>query len=247
VSATEGGVLARLIGPTDSQASFAVPAMGGAAHSRADAFGRAERHSRRVRWLKLALPIAAFAMAAGFIGYSILASPTVVSVEAEGSVFTEGKLVMASPKLEGFTKDGRPYSVIAARAIQDVAQQDIINLEGIDAKMPVEKDIWARVEAKSGIYDRAANTLEVKSDILVTTTDGMVAKLKSAFLDIAKGSLKTADAVDIQLHGSKVTADSMAVLENGKLIIFEKRVRMNIDPEEMKAAEAARGATDASN
>ena len=92
--------------------------------------------------------------------------------------------------------------MIAARAIQDVAQQDIVNLEGIDAKMPVEKDNWATVEAKSGIYDRTANTLDVKSDISVTTTDGMVAKLKSAFLDIGKGNLKTADPVDIQLHGS---------------------------------------------
>ncbi len=221
--------------------------MGGDALSRADAFGRAERHSRRVRWLKLALPLAAAAMATGFVGYSFLASPAAVSVEAEGAVFTEGKLVMASPKLEGFTKDGRPYSVIAARAVQDFELQDIINLEGIDAKMPVEKDNWARVEAKSGIYDRTANTLDVKSDILVTTTNGMVAKLKSAFLDIAEGSLKTTDPVDIQLNGSRVTANSMAVLENGKLVVFETRVRMNIDPARMKAAQAASGGTDASN
>ena len=101
--------------------------------------------------------------------------------------------------------------------------------------------------AKSGIYDRAANTLDVKSDILVTTTDGMVAKLKSAFLDIAKGNLKTADRVDIQLHGSRITANSMAVLENGKLVVFETRVRMNLDPVKMKAAQAASGGIDASN
>jgi lipopolysaccharide export system protein LptC len=238
-------MLARSIGPTGSQASVAIPDV--MTRSRVEAFGRAERHSRRVRGLKLALPLAAVAMAAGFVGYSFLSTPGAVSVEAEGSAFTEGKLVMANPKLEGFTKDGRPYSMVAARAVQDFEQQGIINLEGIDAKMPVETDNWARVEAKSGIYDRTANTLDVKSDILVTTTDGMVAKLKSAFLDISKGSMKTADPVDIQLHGSRITADSMAVLENGKRILFETRVRMNIDPTEMKAAQAAKGGTDASN
>jgi lipopolysaccharide export system protein LptC len=237
----------RSIGSTDTQASFAIPIAGDVTHSRVDAFGRAERHSRRVRLLKLALPLAAIGMAAGFVGYSFLSTPVAVSIDTEGSAFTEGKLVMASPKLEGFTKDGRPYLVVASRAIQDFAQQDIINLEGIDAKMPVERDNWARVEAKSGVYDRAANTLDVKSDITVTTTNGMVAKLKSAFLDIRKGSLKTPDPVDIQFNGSKITADSMALLENGKLVIFEKRVRMNIDPVQMKAAQAARGDTNASN
>jgi lipopolysaccharide export system protein LptC len=75
----------------------------------------------------------------------------------------------------------------------------------------------------------------------------MVAKLKSAFLDIANGSLKSATPVDIQSHGSRVTADSMSVLENGKRVIFESRVRVYIDPVQMKAAQAARGDTNASN
>ena len=85
------------------------------------------------------------------------------------------------------------------------------------------------------------------TDIIVTTTDGMVAKLKSAFLDIANGSLKSTTPVDIQSHGSRITADSMSVLENGKRVIFETRVRVYIDPVQMKAAQAARGDTNASN
>ena len=141
-------------------------------------------------------------LAAGFAGYSFVSTPTPVAIETEGSAFTEGKLVMNSPKLEGFTEDGRPYSVNATRATQDFDKQDIISLDGIDAKMPIEAENWARVEAVSGVYDRTANTLDVPTDILVTTTDGMVAKFKSAFLDIANGSLKSTTPVDIQSHGS---------------------------------------------
>ena len=216
-------------------------------HTRAEAFGLAERHSRRVRRLKVILPLIAIVLTAGFVGYSFISTPAPVNIEMEGSAFTEGKLVMNSPKLEGFTKDGRPYSVNATRATQDLDKQDIISLDGIDAKMPVEAENWARVEATSGIYDRIANTLDVPTDIIVTTTDGMVAKLKSAFLDIANGSLKSTTPVDIQSHGSRVTADSMSVLENGKRVIFESRVRVYIDPVQMKAAQAAKGDTNASN
>jgi lipopolysaccharide export system protein LptC len=237
--------LARSIEPTGTHADFATG--GDAANSRAEAFGRAERHSRRVRRLKVALPLLAILLAAGFVGYSFLSTPPSVAIQTEGQAFAEGKLVMNSPKLEGFTKDGRPYSVNATRAIQDFDKQDIVNLDGIDAKMPVEADNWAKVEAVSGIYDRTANTLDVPTDILVTTTDGMVAKLKSAFLDINGGSLKSATPVDIQSHGSRITADSMAVLENGKRVVFETRVRVFIDPVQMKAAQAARGEVNASN
>ena len=85
------------------------------------------------------------------------------------------------------------------------------------------------------------------TDILVTTTDGMVAKFKSAFLDIANGSLKSTTPVDIQSHGSKITAGSMTVLENGKRVIFETKVRVYIDRVQTKAAQAAKGDVNASN
>jgi len=237
--------LARTIESTGTHADFAIG--GDAANTRAEAFGRAERHSRRVRRLKVVLPLLAVLMVAGFVGYSFISTPAAGTIQTEGTVFEEGKLVMNSPKLEGFTKDGRPYSVNATRAVQDFDKQDIINLDGIDAKMPVEVDNWAKVEAVSGVYDRAANTLDVPTDILVTTTDGLVAKLQSAFLDINNGSLKSTTPVDIQSHGSRVTAGSMAVLDNGKRVVFETRVRVHIDPVQLKAAQAARREADASN
>lgn len=200
-----------------------------------------------MRRLKVLLPTLAILMVAGFAGYSFLATPGSAAIESASVATAEGKLVMDAPNLEGFAGDGRPYSVSASRATQDLDRQDIINLDGIDAKMPIQQENWARVETTSGVYDRMANTLDVPTDILVTTTDGLVAKLKSAFLDINNGSLKSSSPVDIQSHGSRITADSMAVLDSGKRVIFETRVRVHIDLAQMKAAQAARGEANASN
>jgi len=69
--------------------------------------------------------------------------------------------------------------------------------------------------------------------------------LKSAFLDIGKGIMKTDDPVDITRNGSRVTSDTMTVQDNGKVVVFEKRVRVNIDPATMKAAENSDGAANA--
>ena len=131
-------------------------------------------------------------------------------------------------------------------ATKDKIKQGIIDLEGIDAKLPVASDNIVAVNAAHGIYDRDANTMDLTSDVTVTTTDGLAAKFKSVFLDMGKGSMKTDSPVDVSRGGSRISADSMSVEDNGKLVVFENRVRVNIDPAGLKAAEAKSGEQNAS-
>lgn len=233
---------------TSNDADFAIPAAGSVSRDRIQAFGRAERHSRVVRRLKFLLPLTALTIAGVFIVYSYVLPPEGVSVGAESAAFSEGKLVMANPKLEGFTKDNKPYSMTATRATQEFDQQGIVDLEGISARMPIEAGNWAQVEAETGIFDRTANTIQLNTNVMVTTTDGMVAKLHTAFLDIDKGTLKSDDPVDIQMKGSRITSDAMTVLENGRVVVFDRRVRMNIDAGQVKSAQQqGSGGINASN
>lgn len=209
------------------------------------AFGNAQRHSQRVRFLKLALPLAAAIIAVAFPVYSYMVAPVAVPVKTENSAFSDGKLVMANPKLEGFTKQNLPYSMNAVRAVQDASKESIIELEGIDAKLPIDEKTTATINAARGIYDRENNTIDLDSAVTVSTSDGMVVKLKSAFLDMGKGNMKTSDPVDITRDGSRISSDTMSVENNGKVLIFEKRVRVNIDPAKLKTAENQSGETNA--
>jgi lipopolysaccharide export system protein LptC len=238
----KAGDLARSI-----DAGFEVP-QAGASQARAAAFHRASRHSRRVRWLKFLIPAAAVAMMAGFALHSWLSTPAAPSVEVEGTAFSEGKLIMDSPRLEGLTSDGKPYRMTAERAIQTIDDEGIIDLEVVEARIPADDGNWARVVAPAGVYDRAANTLSLSRDIVVTTTDGAVARLSSALLDIAASTLKSSEPVQLERHGSWVTAASMEMLEGGKRLIFETRVRMNIVPASADAGkQQASGGTNAVN
>ena len=235
-------MLARPNEPTNAETVLAPPVPGSA---RVDAFDLAQRHSRRVRVLKFAVPLIAAVIAVAFPVYSYLAAPVSIAVQADGSAFADGKLVMANPKLNGFTKQKLPFSLTALRAIQDVRKQGIIDLEGINAKLPIATDNVASVNATRGIYNRDGNTMNLTSDVTVTTTDGVEAKFKSVFLDMGKGSMKTDEPVDVSRGGSRITADSMSVQDNGKVLVFENRVRVDIDPASLKAAEAKSGESNA--
>lgn len=240
-------MLARPIDTSGGGGGVAVESAIALATSRTEAFDVATRHSRRVGILKLALPLAAIGLAALFGIYSYLAAPPALEVKTEGTAFSEGKLVMAKPQLNGFTRENLPYSMTADRAVQDPAKQGVVELVGIDAKLPISADKVADVVAIRGVYDREGNTLDLTDQVTVKTTDGMVAKLKSAYLDMGSGAMKTNEPVEITLDGSKITSDSMAMLENGKVVVFEKRVRVDIDPARMKAAQNGSGGGSAAN
>lgn len=220
----------------------------------AEAFRRARRHSRLVGALKVALPLAAVLIALAFAAYSFVLTPGQVSIDIAGTSYSDGKLTMAHPKLDGFTRDNRPYSMTAARAVQEIGNTDSIELQEITASLPVDDENWATVKAERGIYDRRKNTLDIAGDMTVTTADGMTARLRSARVDIATGSLATSEPVDITMQGSHIDADTMRVEERGKVLVFETRVRVTVTPERKSGEgkpggaerpEAEGGATDA--
>jgi len=208
-----------------------------------DLFETARRHSRRVRFLKRVLPIGAIAFVAVFIGAVYFSSPGSLGFQLGSTSVENGRLVMQNPKLDGFTSDNRAYSMSASRASQIIGQGNLIDLEGIDARLPLDADDWVTVTAETGTFDRAANRLDVTSPLRARTEKGIDARLQSAHVDIASGSLETSDPVEIDLDGARVSADSMKIMDDGAVMIFENRVRMRIESDKLQSAANTSGAT----
>jgi lipopolysaccharide export system protein LptC len=226
-------MLARSTDTTDPS-SRRTAAAGGSAE-RTAIFRNAQRHSRIVRVLKIALPALAVTMAALFIFQSYRPAP-LVDISAEASAVSEGKLVMGSPKLEGYTEDKRPYSISALRAVQDISNEAIVELEEIAATLPISAKTSATIDTSRGIFDRTTNKLDLKSEINIRTSDGAVAKLNSALVDIGAGSMSTDKPVEIRFKNGSINSDALSVERNGKLVIFEKRVRVHIVPPKGESA-----------
>ncbi|MBV2142307.1 LPS export ABC transporter periplasmic protein LptC [Falsochrobactrum sp. TDYN1] len=201
----------------------------GASEKAATLFHAAQRHSVRVRVLKTALPVAAIAVGIVFSWYTFLATPA-APVKVEVNTGGEsGKLVMTSPQLNGYTKDNRPYSMVATKAVQDAKNSGVISLEGISAQLPVGDEGSAQVEAASGVYDNANGRLQLDKDFTVTTDNGLHAVLRSADVNLKSGQVTTDEPVDIRNGTTQIKADSMQIRDSGKVLIFENKVRVVID------------------
>ena len=149
---------------------------------------------------------------------------------------SDGRIVMAKPKMEGFDADKRPYKMNAERAIQQSASSSIVDLEKITADLPFGKAGTAKLTADSGAFDNAANKLDLKGNISFATSDGTVAALSKAKINLAANEMSSDAPVDIVTQGSHITADRMRIGKGGKVFVFEGRVRLNVDAKKVKQA-----------
>jgi lipopolysaccharide export system protein LptC len=193
------------------------------------AFKRARRHSGIVRVLKFVLPLSALLVVAvlGFVAFGVRNAPDV----NVGDIALEGdKIVMANPRLTGLTSNNESYTVEAQRALQNVKDINDIDLEGITAQLPFGAGATAKVIAPVGHLDNAKQILTLQGGFNLTTSNGLVAKLQDAVLNFETHSLKTEMPVDIRQPGTHIQAGSLSVTDGGSILVFEKRVRMTIQP-----------------
>ena len=197
------------------------------AGERAAAFAAAQRHSRLVRFLRVAILVGA----AGAITILVLIAVfdpfgRVVADLSVGGLSLDGtRVAMDRPKLAGFRKDGRPYLVNADRAIQDVLHPTKVELRGIDAEVGIAGNGASKVTAELGVYDSATEHMDLWRNIRVKSDEYDV-RLQSASIDFKAGVYLSHDPVTVVTsNGATINADSVAALDNGRELVFEGRVR----------------------
>ncbi len=203
-----------------------------------DAYAAAMRHSKRVRFLRRAIPLLCLGMVGGPLLWGVVSpfarSNTDVKV---GAVTVSGtKVRMESPRLSGFRKDQKAYVVTAADAVQDLKQPTVVELNAISGRMEQESNSFARITADWGRFDQSADRLEVKGNVRLRTDQGQEADLLSARVDMKSGDVTSQEPVEIRSKTGTINADSMTIRENGKHAIFEGRVRSVFIHDETPAA-----------
>ncbi|MEC9344208.1 MAG: hypothetical protein VYD64_10235 [Pseudomonadota bacterium] len=132
----------------------AEPHRGGFADNRSLAdFERARRHSRRVSFLKIGLPVFAALALVAMLAIPFISGSSLPSVSIGSTKIENGMLVMDNPRLNGTDANERPYQLTARKAIQDASRPTHITLEEISARLPMSDTSFASVTAGTGIFD----------------------------------------------------------------------------------------------
>ena len=191
-------------------------------------YNLAKRHSRHVRILKRVLPMCAVLIALLFVLSAGLSFSPISEVSIDKAELRQGKLVMERPKMAGFDKNNRPYDVKAQKAIQDLTKPGTVELEVIDARLPMDTSSYADLDAQSGVYDTSTEKLLLRDTVSIKGARGMDFLLKDADIDIRTGSMQSDKPVKVTSPNTQISAESIKVEDNGRRILFKDRVKMTI-------------------
>jgi lipopolysaccharide export system protein LptC len=212
-------------------------------------FAIAARHSRMVRILRVAVPAAVALSMAAIIAVSVFNPFRMLMPKLPldmGNLVVSGtKITMESPHLSGYSADRRPYELWAKTATQDVTDPDHVELKTLRAKLLTEDQSTVILDARTGLFDNKAQTLDLHKDIFLQTSTGYEARLTQAFVDMTKNTVTSEEHVDVKLTNGTLSSDRLRVYGGGELVRFEGNVVMNLDslssgaPDQPAAAPAA--------
>ncbi len=201
---------------------------------RPDAYPQALRHSKRVRLLKILLPVTALVISLIFVGVSWVRTMIPANISIGGVKIENGNIVMERPAISGRNFDGSVYLVNARRALQSIRNPYEITFEDIVAAIPLGEKTTARFSAKTGIFDRAKDLLDLPDPFDIILSSGIEIKFDSARLDIPQGSLVSADPVSIKNNGALIVAQSLQIADKGRVIILDGKVVITISPQSVR-------------
>lgn len=205
------------------------------------AFRAARRHSVRVRILRWVMFAGALTVIAG-IAVFVVFDPfhrLKNHVSVEDTSIDGTKVTMSHPKLAGYHSDGRPYQIMASSAVQDIKTPNLFELRDMDARLTMADKTVTHVTAQSGSYDSTRETMDLTSEVQISSDSGLEMRARNAHVEFKSGALVTQNPVTVAMRGNTIAADSMRMSEGGKQVTFEGHVRTTIVPAEKTEAASA--------
>jgi lipopolysaccharide export system protein LptC len=203
-------------------------------------YRRARRHSRRVRTMRILIPIL-IAVGLFVSGLLVWLNPLRLLSELPasfGRLSVSGtRMTMTEPRLAGYTRDGRRYELTANAAAQDIARADVVNLEQPRASLEMSENNKLEMQAAEGVFDRKAGVLTLRRNILLTSTEGHEARLSEAVIDMRDGSVISDKPVEVKSLQGTLRSNRLQVLKSGEIVRFDGGVVMVILPAESEPAD----------
>jgi lipopolysaccharide export system protein LptC len=209
------------------------------------AFRSARRHSRAVRILRVAIPIAVLL---GVTGISLITyfNPlrmlAKLPIDAGNLVVSGTKITMEKPHLSGFTRDERAYELSADAAKQDLTKPDLIELHNIHAKVQMQDKSTMEMSATAGIYDSKAETLKLDQNIVLSSSTGYRGRMSEAMIDIRKGYVLSERPVEVEMLQGTLNANRLEIVDSGDLVRFDGGVNLTFMLGDAAASQAKTGA-----
>jgi lipopolysaccharide export system protein LptC len=189
-------------------------------------------YSRFVSMVKIGLILVALLLSALLIALPFFSSAhknyklTFSHIETSED---EAAPTMVNPRFQGIDNKDQPYSVTAARAIQE--SEEILLLEKIAADVSFENEEWISLLASEGTFFTTGQILDILGDVTLFSSEGYDIRTESAQVDFERGEMFGSTKITGNGPLGSLEADSFAVESESKNIVFNGNVKVVFYPE----------------
>ncbi len=193
-----------------------------------------ENYSRRVRRLKIALPvIAAVTIALIFFGPKEKISENLGLSPEDRAALGDG-LRLITPRYTGTTEDDEPYVLRAVWALPDGPNPKKIELGELEGEISLTDGRNVTLTAAEGLYRPRTRKLNLAGGVAIDSSDGYSIRTEAAILNGTKDTVVTKTPIEAWGPKGRLEAGSMRAErdENGDDIVwFDGGVRVVFRPD----------------
>jgi lipopolysaccharide export system protein LptC len=201
------------------------------------AMDRAEKYSRLVRWLKVALPLAALAILSTLFFVAETLDPEgaipYAEVDVERILKEQG---MTRPTFGGVTNEGVEIELSASHVRPRTDRRTLLTGTALHADLVFPDRGEIRVGSPEGIIDGDTGQVILQGGAFLESSTGYTMTTESLVTSYREASAQTDQEVRITGPAGTIIAGSMELRrktddEAGYLLVFKEGVRLLYDPE----------------
>ena len=181
-------------------------------------------YSNFVRFMRLALPVAAMVVVAILFIRAGMNEKLAILADDNNSGMNNDQNIMKNellnPRFESMDKKQQPYNITADRAVQGEKNKDLIMLESPVGIMTMEDGVIVKVRSDTGAYRQDTERFFLRGGVHIEHSGGYSLKTHEAHIDMKK-NFAWSD-YDIIGRGPEFSIDAKGVSASGKdnIIIF---------------------------
>lgn len=196
---------------------------------------RADRHTRLVGWLKVALPLAALAILSTLFLVADRIDPEDALPYAEVDVEERAREPrMTTPTYAGMTADGAALTLTALEA-RPATETTPAEAQKLRLELATPDGGRSELEAATATMDTAAKQVLLSGGVTVTTSTGYRLETAAMVARLDRSGLESRSAVTAIGPGGEIRAEGMSLSQDNQtpgayLLVFKGGVRLIYQP-----------------
>jgi lipopolysaccharide export system protein LptC len=182
-------------------------------------------HSRRVMWLRGALPVGAFLVLVALVAWPMIGTSRIKAI-AVGSI---PDLVIKNLHLTGLDSKNEPYSLLAVKTTRPGGLKNIYDLDQPQGEITLANGTWIAGKAVYGRYDQDTRRLWLGGDVQMFQDKGNEFTTDEAQVDLNDSNAWGEKPVLIQGAFGEIRGQGFKLIDGGKVMVVTGPARASLD------------------